>query len=442
MFKATLIACSLVYEPKLLLIFATQLSITPLCQKAKTFLMACRYLSPNLLHLPTQPRKKTGKPSTKNHKYPWQNCCYSNLSPSLIQSSFDAKSLCILHSDFAKTSSYSNRWSSDNSLAGACCIHPLEITFQIFICQGNSFQKQPLTVAMIHESLNSKHHEMIKGLHPNKPLGNTIPSVHKAGTNRQLLVTKTPLKSQPDSYSDSGESSVPIKAIGFVCFCKVLSAIVIMDTFFLGSGASHHISTTLLSAEILDGTCNIRIGSDPQFHSAATPFPLPSNKALKKLFPGIRANPLKWVKITSTAVPWHNTSGNSSGKPHTNSGNTGHSTQPRLICLDAWPFLMFPRASNWHVLLSGGKVEHCKNMEFHVADFPGVSTFSPTNSSSQFDPLSAEKFQELQADVTSVVKAEDDSPVGENPVKSQRRLQDHNIIPSLCPSPRLRVKCS
>ncbi|KNZ45843.1 hypothetical protein VP01_774g1 [Puccinia sorghi] len=49
-------------------------------------------------------------------------CCYSNHSPKVIQPSFDAQSLCRLHSDCTKTSNYANMWSLDGSLAGACCM--------------------------------------------------------------------------------------------------------------------------------------------------------------------------------------------------------------------------------------------------------------------------------------------------------------------------------
>ncbi|KNZ48065.1 hypothetical protein VP01_592g6 [Puccinia sorghi] len=48
--------------------------------------------------------------------------CYSHLSPGVIQPSFDAHSLCRLHSDCAKTSTYTNRWSLDGSLAELCCL--------------------------------------------------------------------------------------------------------------------------------------------------------------------------------------------------------------------------------------------------------------------------------------------------------------------------------
>ena len=51
--------------------------------------------------------------------------CCSNLSPRVIQPSFNAQSLCTLctlHSDCAKKSAYANRWSLDGSLAGACCM--------------------------------------------------------------------------------------------------------------------------------------------------------------------------------------------------------------------------------------------------------------------------------------------------------------------------------
>ncbi|KNZ61151.1 hypothetical protein VP01_1445g1 [Puccinia sorghi] len=49
-------------------------------------------------------------------------CCYSNLSPRVIQPSFNAHSLFSLHSDCAKTSTYTNRFILDGSLFGACCM--------------------------------------------------------------------------------------------------------------------------------------------------------------------------------------------------------------------------------------------------------------------------------------------------------------------------------
>ncbi|KNZ55703.1 hypothetical protein VP01_2606g1 [Puccinia sorghi] len=48
--------------------------------------------------------------------------CYCNLSPRLIQPSFDAQSLQRLCSECAKTSTYANRWSLDDSLDGECCM--------------------------------------------------------------------------------------------------------------------------------------------------------------------------------------------------------------------------------------------------------------------------------------------------------------------------------
>ncbi|KNZ62127.1 hypothetical protein VP01_130g5 [Puccinia sorghi] len=54
-------------------------------------------------------------------KLPESFCCHSDLSPRVIQPSFDAQSLYRLHSDFAKTFTHANRWSLDDSLAGACC---------------------------------------------------------------------------------------------------------------------------------------------------------------------------------------------------------------------------------------------------------------------------------------------------------------------------------
>jgi hypothetical protein len=49
---------------------------------------------------------------------------------------------------------------------------------------------------------------------------------------------------------------------------------------------------------------------------------------------------------------------------------------------------------NWHILLPGGKVERSHNVSFHVADFPGVSIFAPTNPSFQSNPLASLKFME------------------------------------------------
>ena len=46
--------------------------------------------------------------------------CYSNLSPTLIQPNLGEQSLCTLHSDCAKKSTYANMWSLDGSSAGAC----------------------------------------------------------------------------------------------------------------------------------------------------------------------------------------------------------------------------------------------------------------------------------------------------------------------------------
>ncbi|KNZ59091.1 hypothetical protein VP01_1800g5 [Puccinia sorghi] len=58
-------------------------------------------------------------PAVDIQKLPGSFCCYSNLSPRVIQPRFDAF---IIHSDCAKTSTYANRWSLDDSLAGECCM--------------------------------------------------------------------------------------------------------------------------------------------------------------------------------------------------------------------------------------------------------------------------------------------------------------------------------
>ncbi|KNZ61941.1 hypothetical protein VP01_1331g1 [Puccinia sorghi] len=68
----------------------------------------------------TLPKNLAQLPSVDMQKQSGSFCCYSNLSPRLIQPSFDAQSPCILHSDCAKTSTYAKIWSLDDSLAGAC----------------------------------------------------------------------------------------------------------------------------------------------------------------------------------------------------------------------------------------------------------------------------------------------------------------------------------
>ncbi|KNZ55741.1 hypothetical protein VP01_2597g1 [Puccinia sorghi] len=55
-------------------------------------------------------------------KVPGSFCCYSNHSPKSIQPIFDAQSLCILHSDCFKKSTYANMWGLEGSLPGACCM--------------------------------------------------------------------------------------------------------------------------------------------------------------------------------------------------------------------------------------------------------------------------------------------------------------------------------
>ncbi|KNZ58201.1 hypothetical protein VP01_1977g1 [Puccinia sorghi] len=67
-------------------------------------------------------KKLAQLPEVDIQKLPGSFCCYSYLYPRLIQPSFDAQSLCILHSDCAKKTTYAKRWSLDGSLAGACCI--------------------------------------------------------------------------------------------------------------------------------------------------------------------------------------------------------------------------------------------------------------------------------------------------------------------------------
>ncbi|KNZ54372.1 hypothetical protein VP01_2962g2 [Puccinia sorghi] len=83
-------------------------------------------------------------PAVDMQKVPGSFCCYSKLFPRVVQPSFDAKSLCRLHSDCAKTSTYANRWSLDDSLAGECCMSTA----------GRGGNNSPLDwMIVIHETL-------------------------------------------------------------------------------------------------------------------------------------------------------------------------------------------------------------------------------------------------------------------------------------------------
>ncbi|KNZ44673.1 hypothetical protein VP01_893g3 [Puccinia sorghi] len=53
-------------------------------------------------------KKLSQLPAVDMQKVPGSFCSYSNHSPKVIQPSFDAQSLCRLHSDFSKTYTYSN----------------------------------------------------------------------------------------------------------------------------------------------------------------------------------------------------------------------------------------------------------------------------------------------------------------------------------------------
>ncbi|KNZ55294.1 hypothetical protein VP01_2719g2 [Puccinia sorghi] len=61
-------------------------------------------------------------PAVDMQKVPGSFCCLSPHSPTVIQPSFDAQSLCSLPSDCAKTSTYEKMWSLDGVFAGACCM--------------------------------------------------------------------------------------------------------------------------------------------------------------------------------------------------------------------------------------------------------------------------------------------------------------------------------
>ncbi|KNZ53374.1 hypothetical protein VP01_3260g1 [Puccinia sorghi] len=77
-------------------------------------------------------------PAVDMQKLPGSFCCYSKLSPKVIQLSFDAQSLCILHSECSKTSTYANRGSLDDSLAGACCMSTAGICANYFLQKNHS----------------------------------------------------------------------------------------------------------------------------------------------------------------------------------------------------------------------------------------------------------------------------------------------------------------
>ncbi|KNZ54836.1 putative signal peptide protein [Puccinia sorghi] len=76
----------------------------------------------NRYQLSTLQNKLSQLPALDMQKLPGNFCCYSNLYPRVIQLSFDAQSLCILHIDCAKTFKCANRWGLDDSLAGPCCM--------------------------------------------------------------------------------------------------------------------------------------------------------------------------------------------------------------------------------------------------------------------------------------------------------------------------------
>ena len=73
----------------------------------------------NILGVTLQ-KKLAQLPAVDMQKVQGSLWCYSNLSQRVIQPSFDEQSLCILHSDCAKKSTYADRWSLDGSLTGAC----------------------------------------------------------------------------------------------------------------------------------------------------------------------------------------------------------------------------------------------------------------------------------------------------------------------------------
>ncbi|KNZ57625.1 putative signal peptide protein [Puccinia sorghi] len=73
----------------------------------------------------------------------------------MIQPSFDAQSLCILHSDCAKTSTYASRWSLDDSLAGACCMSTAGNGY--LLGPGSHFSKAQYLIPKLYLQLSCRN---------------------------------------------------------------------------------------------------------------------------------------------------------------------------------------------------------------------------------------------------------------------------------------------
>ncbi|KNZ53132.1 hypothetical protein VP01_3336g3 [Puccinia sorghi] len=88
----------------------------------------------DFLASPSLPRKLSQLPAVDMQKLPRSFCCYFNISTRVIQPSFAAQSLCILHSDHAKTSTYANRWSSWLKHAA----YQMQAVQPVFFCSASS----------------------------------------------------------------------------------------------------------------------------------------------------------------------------------------------------------------------------------------------------------------------------------------------------------------
>ncbi|KNZ53043.1 hypothetical protein VP01_335g2 [Puccinia sorghi] len=117
------------------------------CYFSEIKLQKMQQKSCNIKRRATNEKKLTQLPAVDMRKLPGSCCCYSNHFPKMIQPSLDSHSLCILHSDCAKTSTYPNRWSLDECLAGACCMfnvtgfffHHLFLMFLCFLIMSQNF---------------------------------------------------------------------------------------------------------------------------------------------------------------------------------------------------------------------------------------------------------------------------------------------------------------
>ncbi|KNZ58053.1 hypothetical protein VP01_2004g1 [Puccinia sorghi] len=141
---------------------------------------------------------------------PGSFCCYSNISPKVIQPSFDAQPLYILRSDCAKTSIHANRWSLDGSLA-ECQLQAVERVFFFS------------TMTHIISPFSSLNYVTLKIIHlfPGLPrlsascsMFNRMDEPSKSGLQPQILELQPPLNLQPPKYD------LRLPKIGAVSCCR------------------------------------------------------------------------------------------------------------------------------------------------------------------------------------------------------------------------------